>query len=123
MKTLRLILVLGFLTFLGLLLYGIFRPEPPRQFFEHSDKWMHTAALFVFVVWSRLVFSRVNLYLFAFVSLTFAASLEPLQGWLRASRVFSVEDLYANLGGALLGLVLVASVILVRRLSLFDKSS
>ena len=86
--------------------YGLFRPEPPPMVFEQSDKVGHVLAFLGLSVSARWVFWRANAYLFWSVMLLLAPLLEYLQGVLRPSRFFSIEDGYANMLGVAVGLVL-----------------
>jgi len=80
--------------------WAMFRPEPPPQAFEQSDKFGHLAAFFVLALSGRLAFPRIPGPAFWLGFCVLAFGLEYLQGALRPLRYFSLADAAANWLGA-----------------------
>jgi VanZ family protein len=87
--------------------YGIFRPTPPPLFFHQSDKVGHVLAFISLALTARLAFVRVRWFFFWPVLIALAPLLEYLQGEWQPSRVYSIEDSYANLSGVAIAFLLV----------------
>lgn len=91
-----------FLGVLGFLLWGIFRPSPPPQYFSHMDKVLHLVAFFVTALTARYATSVRFAWLTWILLLLLAPSLEYLQHELQPTRTFNYWDLLANLSGIIL---------------------
>lgn len=90
----------------GLLLaYGLFRPAPPPDLFENSDKLWHLLAFGAFSLTARLTFLRMPAWLLWSVLFLSAPVSEWLQHQLQPVRQFSWHDIYANCTGVLLALL------------------
>lgn len=100
-----------------LVLWAMFRPEPPPQPFKHSDKLGHVAAFFILAVTGRISFPRLPGTGFWIASLLLAWGLEYFQGALLPLRLFSLADAAANA----LGTGLAAGVWLWLRTILFRR--
>lgn len=108
---------LPFLLCCMLLAYGLFRPEPPPELFDDSDKLMHLFAFGLLGLAGRLAFPRSSPLLLFGAFLVTALLLECLQHWIQPLRQFSLEDAFANmLGIALAMLVWQGYLWLARRL-------
>ncbi|OWK42562.1 VanZ like family protein [Pseudomonas oleovorans subsp. oleovorans] len=86
--------------------YGVFRPEPPPELFQDSDKLWHVLAFFGLSLCARLAFPRLAGGWLWPLLLVLAPLVEWLQHWLQASRHFSLGDIQANVLGVLLALLL-----------------
>lgn len=91
----------SFLICLAIVLYAVFRPEPPPQFFVASDKIGHVIGFFALSLTARLAFPRVPVWLFWPLFLVVAPIMEWLQHALQPSRVYGLDDGMANVGGVL----------------------
>jgi hypothetical protein len=91
---------------LCVVIYAIFRPEPPPELFSQSDKWGHIAAFLALCVSGRLAFPSIPAAPFWLAFVALAPLLEWLQHLVRPLRYFSYGDVLANLGGVLLAMVL-----------------
>lgn len=102
----RLIWVL-FLLFSGLALYALFRPMPPVIIFYNSDKIGHIIIFLLISLTGRqaLCFLSSASFWSAMIGLAFA--LEYLQGVFRPMRIYSVEDVYSNVIGVVIALILI----------------
>ena len=90
---------LVFVCLCAALLYGVFRPEAPKEYFLHSDKVAHILIFFAVTLSGRLAAPNWSQWKYWLVWLSLAAALEYLQGVLWATRMFSIEDAYANIAG------------------------
>lgn len=95
--------------------YGVFRPEPPPQLFQDSDKLWHVLAFIGLSVSTRLAFVRISGWLLWPLLFGLAPLVEGLQQWLQASRHFSLGDIQANLLGVFVALLLCGALHLLRR--------
>lgn len=95
-----------FVICLGVVLYAIFRPEPPPELFSQSDKWGHIAAFLALCVSGRVAFPTIPAVPFWLTFAALAPLLEWLQHLVRPLRFFSYGDVLANLAGVVLALVL-----------------
>jgi VanZ family protein len=84
------------------LMYGIFRPAPPPELFEQSDKFLHLLAFVALTLSGRAALSKVPALPFWSLFLMLGPALEVAQHWFQPGRVFSVEDAIANIAGSLL---------------------
>ncbi len=98
-----------FLLCLALVLYGIFRPEPPPELFSQSDKVGHVLAFLALGVTGRASFPVLSPWFFWPPLLVAAPALEWLQHATRPLRIFSVEDAASNLAGAVLAMGVAAA--------------
>ncbi len=89
-----------------MVMYGIFRPTPPPMIFEQSDKLGHVSAFLALALTARVAMNRMSAIIFWLVMLLLAFGLEYLQGEFRPFRVFSAGDVYANILGVLLALII-----------------
>jgi hypothetical protein len=89
----------AFACFCGALLYGILRPEPPQEIFLHSDKVAHVLAFFAVSFTGRFAGLSWRGWVYWPFWLGLAILLEYMQGALWATRVFSLDDAYANAAG------------------------
>ncbi|SHM92991.1 hypothetical protein [Phytopseudomonas punonensis] len=88
------------------LAYGLFRPEPPPDLFEESDKLLHLIAFVGLALVTRIAFpSTPGLLLWPLLYIQ-APLLEWLQHVLQPTREFSVMDVLANLCGISIALML-----------------
>jgi VanZ family protein len=85
------------------LMYGIFRPAPPPELFEQSDKFMHLLAFAALTLSGRAALIRLSALPFWSLFLMLGPALEVAQHWFQPGRVFSIEDAIANIAGTLLG--------------------
>jgi hypothetical protein len=95
--------------------YGVFRPEPPPELFEDSDKLWHVLAFIGLSFSSRVAFHRLSGWLLWPALFALAPLVEWLQHQLQASRQFSLGDIQANLLGVFLTLLLFGALHLLRR--------
>ncbi|TBU95923.1 VanZ family protein [Phytopseudomonas dryadis] len=95
-----------FLACCAVLAYGLFRPEPPPDLFEQSDKFLHVLAFAGLALVSRIAFPRVSGWLLWSLLFVQAPLLEWLQHRLQETREFSHQDILANLCGIGLALLL-----------------
>lgn len=95
---------LAFLSVSGLVLYALFRPVPPEMIFEQSDKVGHVLAFIALALTGRLALQIRPLFLWGLMFIL-AFVLEWLQGELRPLRLFSHKDVYANMLGVLLAML------------------
>jgi hypothetical protein len=90
-------------------LWGVFRSQPPPLLFNGSDKWQHVLA-FGLLVWSAYLtgagcwFRRL-----VWPVIVMALISEWLQAWWQPTRQMSVGDMYANLAGIGVALAMIAS--------------
>lgn len=85
--------------------YGVFRPEPPPDLFQDSDKFLHVLA-FAGLSWSAgLAFDRAPAWLVWPVLAAMAPLVEWLQHVAQPMREFSPGDIQANFAGVALGYV------------------
>lgn len=101
-----------FLACCAAFVYGVFRPEPPPQLFEESDKAMHVLAFGALALSMRLAFARARSAWIWGPLLALAPLVEYLQHALQPARHFSLGDIHANLLGV--GLALAASMLIGR---------
>jgi len=87
-------------------LYAMFRPTPAETLFDHSDKLGHILAFMILGLSGRLALYRLPKAAFWLPMLLAAVVSEYLQGEILPLRSFSVGDIYANLAGVLLALVM-----------------
>lgn len=97
---------LVFLLCLAIVLFAVFQPEPPPEFFRLSDKVGHVLGFVALCLSGRFAFPRLHFLLFWPPFLLMAWVLESLQALLQPSRVYSVGDTVANVAGVVLALVL-----------------
>ena len=95
--------------------YGVFRPQPPPELFQDSDKLWHVLAFIGLSFSTRLAFPRISGWLLWPALFGLAPLVEGLQQWLQASRHFSLGDIQANLLGVLVSLLLFSAIYLLRR--------
>ena len=109
---------------IAIVFYALFRAEPFPDYFLYSDKVGHFVAFFLMTFMSCLVIQRHTPVAFIFiVLLSLAVGSEFIQGTeLLPNRHFGIEDILANVGGVVVGLVLMKSLV-VRRKSLVEKRS
>ena len=106
-----------FLACCAVLAYGLFRPEPPPDLFEESDKFLHLIAFTGLALVSRIAFPAVPGWLLWGLLYAQAPLLEWLQHVLQPHREFSHQDILANLIGISIALLLwIAQGVLRRRL-------
>ena len=91
----------------SLVLYAIFRSVPPAQLFNQSDKVGHALAFMLLAYSARAALPKLSSFWLWGTLLILAFVLEYLQGELRPLRVFSVEDVLANI----LGIVIAFTVV------------
>lgn len=96
-----------FLVGLVLLGYGLFRQQPPPELFGESDKVMHCVAFFMLSMAAHLAFNRPMGWLVWPGLVMLAPASEWLQGYLQATRNFSLADVQANLLGVVAAAVVV----------------
>ncbi|MBV6272970.1 hypothetical protein KVP09_08570 [Alcaligenaceae bacterium CGII-47] len=92
--------------FLGCLLvfcYGVFRPEPPPDLFQDSDKALHILAFAGLSFSARLGLDRAPAWLLWPALVVLAPLTEWLQHIVQPTREFSLGDIQANLAGIVLG--------------------
>ncbi|WP_107851128.1 VanZ family protein [Oceanimonas marisflavi] len=99
----RLRLVIFFM-FLAALCYGLFRPAPPPDLFDDSDKYLHLVAFFCLGLSARFAFVRASGAWVWSALLASAPVLEYLQHYVQPHRTFSGLDALANAVGVLLAL-------------------
>jgi len=114
----KILIICGYIAVCSVVLIGIFSPKPLIEFKGRTDLYFHFIALLICTVWSRVVFMRIDWRLFAGVLLLVVLLLEPIQGWLLSTRVFSLLDLAANALGACVGLMICVLWVNKRRLSI-----
>lgn len=106
-------------TFCGccvLLSYGLFRPLPPPEFFDQSDKLQHLLAFAGLALTCRMAFPQVSNRLFWTLILPLAPLLEWLQHVLQPlTRNFSLNDALANFAGLMLAGVIWQAFMVTRR--------
>jgi hypothetical protein len=98
------VFVFLFVILTATLLYGVFRPEPPKELFYNSDKVGHLLIFFAATLSGRLAALRRPHWRYWALWSGLAILVEYLQGALWTTRVFSVEDAYANLAGVVAAL-------------------
>lgn len=81
------------------ILYANFRPSPPPDIFENSDKFGHILSYAALTFSGRYALRNVSSKLFWPGFLLLGIAMELLQGATRPLRFFSIEDSYANLAG------------------------
>ncbi|SDI09219.1 hypothetical protein SAMN05216588_11169 [Pseudomonas flavescens] len=104
-----------FLACCAVMAYGLFRPEPPPDLFEESDKFLHLAAFTGLALVSRIAFARTPGWLLWGLLYLQAPLLEWLQHSLQPHREFSHLDILANLCGISIALALWIAYDQVRR--------
>ncbi len=95
----RLLFVLCLLVFC----YGVFRPEPPPDLFQDSDKFLHVLGFGGLSFSARLAFDRVPAWLIWPALVAMAPLIEWLQHVAQPLRHFNSGDIQANLIGVALG--------------------
>lgn len=93
---------LSFTLVCALVLYAFFRQTPPTLLFNHSDKVGHVAAFLLLSCSAKAAFYKLPAHWLWGTLLLLAFVLEYLQGELHPLRVFSLEDVYANIAGVVL---------------------
>lgn len=93
-----------FLICLVAVLYALFRPEPPEQYFYQSDKWGHVLAFAALGITARLAFLGSPAVLIWLPLLCFAPLSEWFQHQWRPARFYSLDDALANIAGVLLAM-------------------
>jgi VanZ family protein len=83
--------------------YGVFRPEPPPQLFEDSDKAWHILAFAGLGFSAALALDRLPAWLLWSAMIAAAPLIEWLQHIAQPVREFSAGDIWGNLVGVLLG--------------------
>lgn len=101
-----------FLVCCAAFVYGVFRPEPPPNLFEDSDKAMHVLAFGTLAFSIRLAFARVRGAWLWPLLIALAPVMEWLQHVVQPGRHFSLGDIQANLLGV--AAALAASALLHR---------
>jgi hypothetical protein len=96
--------------FAAVLVYLLFRPESPPDFFYYSDKFIHLGAFTLFGVLMAAAFSPWFTPIMWVAGILVSMGLEVLQPILQPSREFSLLDMAANGGGIALAWGLVALV-------------
>ncbi len=97
--------ILAFLICCVAMGYGLFRPEPPPELFEDSDKFFHVVAFAGLAFVTRLAFPFAPAWLVWGLLYAQGPVLEYLQHFLRSTRMFSYGDIFANFCGVTLALV------------------
>jgi hypothetical protein len=95
-----------FLTCCAVLAYGLFRPEPPPDLFNESDKFLHLVAFGGLSLVTRIAFPSISGWLLWPLLYIQAPLLEWLQHVVQPVREFSPLDVLANLCGISIALVL-----------------
>lgn len=95
---------LVFLLCLAIVLFAVFRPEPPPELFRLSDKVGHVLGFVALGLSGRFAFPRLHYLIFWPPLLLMAWALEWLQALLQPSRIYSQGDTVANLAGVVLAL-------------------
>lgn len=95
-----------FLACCAVLAYGLFRPEPPPDLFDESDKFLHLIAFGGLSLVTRIAFPSTPGWLLWPLLYIQAPLLEWLQHVIQPVREFSPLDVLANLCGISLALVL-----------------
>lgn len=85
--------------------YGLFRPEPPPDLFDGSDKMFHLIAFGGLALITRIAFPAAPGWFLWGLLYAQAPLLEYLQHALRWSRAFSYGDILANVCGVTLALI------------------
>ncbi|MGQ9427675.1 VanZ family protein [Gilvimarinus sp. F26214L] len=85
--------------------YAMFRPEAPPPVFNQSDKVGHIIGLWLLCLSGRAAFPRLPFWLVWPLCLLLAPGLEYLQQFLQPTRIFSINDVWANGIGVLLALL------------------
>lgn len=93
---------LAFVIVLGAMLIGLFRSEPPQQYFTHSDKVGHILGFFVLAISGYLAIPKRFLLAYSALLICLAVGSEYIQASLLPARFFSLQDMFANLGGILI---------------------
>ena len=86
--------------------YVYFRPSPPEQVFSESDKVGHVVTFCALALSARFAMPRVRWFWFWSGLFAVAPLLEYLQAALRPLRLYSAEDIYANLAGVIIALII-----------------
>lgn len=103
----RLIALVAFALCAMLVGYGLFRPEPAPNLFSHSDKLFHVGAFTTLYLTGVFALAAKRVRLWVVVGFLMMAPLsEVVQSLLQASRLFSIEDIFANALGVGVGVVL-----------------
>lgn len=95
-----------FLACCAILAYGLFRPEPPPDLFDQSDKFLHLIAFAGLSLVTRFAFPSAPGWLLWPLLYVQAPLLEWLQHVLQPTREFSLLDVLANLCGISIALLL-----------------
>ncbi len=95
-----------FLLSIAIVLYAYFRPLPPEDLFEHSDKLGHIVAFLALGLTARLALPAVKGMVFWPTIIAMAPLFEYLQGAFRPLRIYNEYDVYANLVGVLLAMLI-----------------
>jgi len=94
-----------FLACCALLAYGLFRPEPPPDLFNESDKFLHLIAFGGLSLVTRFAFPSTPGWLLWPLLFIQAPLSEWLQHLLQPTREFSTMDVLANFCGIALALL------------------
>ncbi|GLX14886.1 MULTISPECIES: hypothetical protein [Pseudomonas] len=94
-----------FLACCALLAYGLFRPEPPPDLFNESDKFLHLIAFGGLSLVTRFAFPGTPGWLLWPLLFIQAPLSEWLQHLLQPTREFSTMDVLANFCGIALALL------------------
>jgi len=86
-----------------MVLYGLFRPAPPPDLFQQSDKFLHLLAFAVLSLTGRAALQSPPSGAFWTLFLVLGPTAELAQHWLQPMRTFSVVDALSNLTGTLIG--------------------
>ena len=90
----------------ALLLWGIFRPTPPPDLFDSSDKVMHLIAFMGFGLISRFAFiHQPGIFIWLFLLLS-TPLFEFLQHAFQPHRQFSEQDATANVIGVMIAWII-----------------
>jgi VanZ family protein len=95
-----------FLLSIAIVLYAYFRPLPPEDLFEHSDNLGHIVAFLALGLTARLALPAVKGMVFWPTIIAMAPLFEYLQGAFRPLRIYNEYDVYANLVGVLLAMLI-----------------
>ena len=94
-----------FILALAILAYGIFRPTPPPELFNNSDKVGHVIAFLGVSFVGRLALHSIPAALYWGIWFILAGLLEYLQHEFRPERYFSLQDAYANTAGVVIAII------------------
>ena len=96
---------LPFLLCAAALAYGVFRRQPPPEFFLQSDKVLHVLAFTGLALCTRLAIYSAPVRWVVLGLLCAAVGTEYLQHWVQPLRMFSFYDAASNMVGVMLGLL------------------